>query len=123
MRLVHSQSIIKLAVLMDYSSTLETFETFWMALFRFSEHRVRAWAILYSFVKVKNPKNCSLYSTRCLVYSQSINKHAIKMDYTSTLETLESFSNPLSMSSAHRVGGMAILYPLVKVSSVGNCSW
>ena len=45
------------------------------------------------------------------------------MDYTNTLETLESFLNALSMSSGHRVGGLAILYPLVKVSSVGNCSW
>ena len=108
---------------MDYTSTLETLEGFRMTLSRCSEHRVRAWAILYSLVKVENPGNCSLYSTRFLVYSQSINNHAIKMDYTSALETLESFSNHLSMSSAHQVGGLAILYPLVKVSSVGNCSW
>ena len=94
---------------MDYTSTLETLEGFWMTLSRCSEHRVRVWAILYSLVLVRNPGNCSLYSTRCLVCSQSINKHAIKMDYT----------NPLSMSSAHWVGGLAILYPLVKVSSVG----
>ena len=88
---------------MDYTSTLETLEGFWMTLSRCSKHLVRDWAILYSLVKVRNPWNCSLYSTRCLVYSHSINKHAIKVDYTSTLETLESFLNPLSMSSAHRV--------------------
>ena len=45
------------------------------------------------------------------------------MDYTSTLETLEGFSNPLSMSTALQVRGSAILYPLVKVSSVWNSSW
>ena len=46
------------------------------------------------------------------------------MDYTSTLETLESFSNPLSMSSAHRVRAWMILHPLVKVSipGIAHCS-
>ena len=43
------------------------------------------------------------------------------MHYTleSILWILESFWNPLSMSSAHQVGAFAIdsLYPLVKVSS------
>ena len=32
------------------------------------------------------------------------------MHYTSTLETLESFWNPLSMCSAHRVRALVILY-------------
>ena len=45
------------------------------------------------------------------------------MDYTSTLETLESFWMALSRCSVHRVGAWAILYPLVMVSSPGNCSW
>ena len=37
------------------------------------------------------------------------------MHYTSTLETLESFWNPLSMCSAHNVGAKEILYAFVKV--------
>ena len=41
------------------------------------------------------------------------------MDYTSTLETLESLSNPLSMSSALRVGGLAILYPWLRLAVLG----
>ena len=45
------------------------------------------------------------------------------MNFTSTLEALESFWNPLSMSSAHEVGALVILYPFVKVSNPGNCSW
>ena len=45
------------------------------------------------------------------------------MDYTSTLETLEIFWMALSICSAHRVGALVILYPLVKVSITGNCSW
>ena len=45
------------------------------------------------------------------------------MDYTSTLETLESFWIALSRCSVHRVGARVILYPLVMVSSPGNCSW
>ena len=37
------------------------------------------------------------------------------MHYTSTLETLESFWNPLSMCSTHHVEALEILYTLVKV--------
>ena len=37
------------------------------------------------------------------------------MHYTSTLETLESFWNPLSMCSAHHAGASEILYAFVKV--------
>ena len=37
------------------------------------------------------------------------------MEYTSTLEILEGFSNALSRCSEHRVGAWVILYPLVKV--------
>ena len=59
----------------------------------------------------------------CLVHSQSIIKQAIKMDYTNTLETLEDFWMSLSWCSEHEVGAWAILYPLVKVSSPGNCAW
>ena len=40
---------------MDYTSTLETLESFWMALFRCSVHRVGAWAILYPLVTVSSP--------------------------------------------------------------------
>ena len=40
---------------MDYTSTLETLESFWMALSRCSEHRVGAWAILYPLVNVSCP--------------------------------------------------------------------
>ena len=123
MRLVHIQSVIKHAIKMNFTSTAVTLESFWNPLSMSYAHKVGALVILYLFVKVNNPGNCSLYSTWCLVHSQSIIKHAIKMVYTSALETLESFSNHLSMSSAHQVGGLAILYPLVKVSSVGNCSW
>ena len=89
---------------MEYKSTLETFESFWMALSRCSEQRVGALAILYHFVKVSNPLNCSLYSRRRLVHCQSIIKHAISMDYTSTLDTFESFWMALSRCSEQRVG-------------------
>ena len=41
------------------------------------------------------------------------------MHYTSTLETLESFWNPLSMCFAHRVGALAILYALVRLLVLG----
>ena len=37
------------------------------------------------------------------------------MDNTSTLETLESFSNGLATQCVHKVGAFAILYPLVKI--------
>ena len=37
------------------------------------------------------------------------------MHYTNTLETLESFWNPLSMCSAHYVGASEILYAFFKV--------
>ena len=37
------------------------------------------------------------------------------MDYTSTLESLESLSNALVRHSAHLVGAWEILYGLVKV--------
>ena len=50
-----NQSIIKHTVYMDYTSTLETLESFSMALSRDSEHQVRAWVILYLFVKVSSP--------------------------------------------------------------------
>ena len=77
MRLVHSQSIIKHAIKMDYMSTLENLEDFWMISYLCSEHQVGAWAILYPMVKVCNPWNCSLYSTRSLVHSESIIKNSI----------------------------------------------
>ena len=57
-----------------------------------------------------------------LVDSQSIIKHSIKMDYTSTLETLEDFWMTLSLFSEHQFEASVILYPLVKVSYHGNCS-
>ena len=87
----------------------------------FSAHRVGAFAILYPLVKVSTTGNCSWYLIRCLVHSQSIIKHAIKMEYTSTLETLEDFWMSLSWCSEHQVGAWAILYPLVKVYSTENC--
>ena len=37
------------------------------------------------------------------------------MEYTSTLDTLDGFSNALATHSAHRIGAYAIVYPLVKV--------
>ena len=77
MRLVHSQSIIKHAIEMDYTSTLETLEGLWMTLSWCFAHRVKAWAILYPFVKVSSPGNCSWWSTMRLVHSQSIIKHTI----------------------------------------------
>ena len=58
-----------------------------------------------------------------LVHCQSIIKHSIKMDYTSTLETIEDFWMTLSWCSKHQVSAWAILYPLVKVSNAGNCRW
>ena len=103
MRVVHSQSIIKHAIKMVYTSTLETLEDIWMSLSRCSEHQVGARAILYPLVKVSTTRNCSWYSIRCLVHSQSIIKHAIKMEYTSNLETLEGFSNALSRCSVNRI--------------------
>ena len=108
---------------MHYTSTLETLESFWNPISMSSAYEVGALAILYPLVEVKNPGNCSLYSTRCLVHSQSIIKHPIKMDYTSTLETLEDFWMTLSCCSEHQVGGWAILYLLVKLSSRRNCLW
>ena len=122
-RFVHSQWIIKHDIRMDYTSTLEALECFWMAFSRCSEHQIRACAILYPFVKVSDPRNCSLLSTRFLVHSQSFIKHAILMDYTSTLEIFESFWNALSRCSECLVGALAILYPLVNLSSPGNSSW
>ena len=50
-------------------------------------------------------------------------KHAIKMDYTSTLETLEDFWMTLCWCAELEIGARAILYPLVMVSNPGNCSW
>ena len=55
-----------------------------------------------------------------LVHSQSVIEHAIKMNCTSTVETLEKFWNPLSKCSEHQVGTLPILYSLVKVSSTGE---
>ena len=110
MRLVHSQSIIKHAIYIDYMSILETLEDFWMTLSLCSKHQVGAWAILYPLVKV-------------VVHSDSIIKYALKINYTSTLETFESFWMPSSRCSEHRVGAWVILYPLVNVSSPGNYSW
>ena len=94
---------------MHYTSTLETLESFWNPLSMSSAHEVGALTILYPLVKVSNPGICSLYSTRCLVHSQSIIKHAIKMDYTSALETLDDFLMILSWYSEHQVGVWAIL--------------
>ena len=37
------------------------------------------------------------------------------MDYTSTLETLEGFSNALARHYTHQVGAWAIFYPSAKV--------
>ena len=108
---------------MHYTSTVETLENFWNSLSMSFVHDVGGLAILYPLAKVSNPWNCSLYSTRCLVPSQSIIKHAIKMDYTSALETIEDFWMTLSWCSEHQVGALAILYPLVKVSSPWNYSW
>ena len=76
---------------MHYTSILETLESFWNPLSMCSAHRVGALAILYPLVKVSSTGNCSWYSIRGLVHSQSIIKHAIEMEYTSTLETLEDF--------------------------------
>ena len=54
------------------------------------------------------------------VHSQIV-KHAIKMDYKSTLETLENFWMILSWRSELQIGARAILYPLVKVSIAHGC--
>ena len=62
---------------MDYTSTLETLEGFWMTLSWCFEHQVKAWAILYLLVKVSNPGNPSWWSKMRLVNSQSIINHAI----------------------------------------------
>ena len=43
---------------MHYTSTLETLESFSSALSRFSEDRVGAWAILYSFVTELGRSSC-----------------------------------------------------------------
>ena len=37
---------------MDYTITLETLESFWMAFSRCFEHRVGAWAILYPWLRL-----------------------------------------------------------------------
>ena len=108
---------------MDYTSTLETLEGLSSALARHCTQQVGAWAILYHFVKVSSTGNCSLYSKRRVVHCQSSIKHAMKMDYTSTLQTLEDFWMTLSWCSEHHFRAWAILYPLIKVSSPWNCSW
>ena len=105
---------------MDYTSTLETLECFWMTLSWCLEHQVKPWVILYPFVKVSNAGNSSWWSTMRLVNSQSIIQHAISMDYTSTLHTLEDFWMRLSCCFEHQVGALAILYSLVKLSTA-NC--
>ena len=107
---------------MEYTSNLETLEGFSKALAWRSANRIWAWTILYPLVTVSSTGNCSWLSTRRLVHSQWIVKHAIKRDYTSTLETLGYFCMTLSWCSEHQVGTWAILYPLLKVSSPGNCS-
>ena len=56
-----------------------------------------------------------------LVDSQSIIKHAKKMDYRSTLDILEDLWMTLSWCSEHQVETWAFLYALVKVSNLGNC--
>ena len=71
MHFVHSQ-IVKHAIKMDYPSTLETLEDFWMILCWRSELQIGARAILYPLVKVSIPGNSSMLSTKCLVHSQSI---------------------------------------------------
>ena len=53
MHVVHSQSIIKSAMYIDYTSTLETFEGLPNALARHCARDVGAWEILYAFVKVR----------------------------------------------------------------------
>ena len=79
---------------MDYTSTLETLESFWMAFSRCYEHRVGAWTILYPLVEVSSPWNCSCKSTRRLVHSESIIKHSIYMDYTSScIDALKVYLN------------------------------
>ena len=53
MRLVHSQSIIMHAIeIMDYTSTVETLEDFWMTLSWCFEHQVKAWAILTPWLRL-----------------------------------------------------------------------
>ena len=52
MHIVHCQSIIKSALYIDYTSTLETFECLSNALARHCAHHVGAWEILYALVKV-----------------------------------------------------------------------
>ena len=41
------------------------------------------------------------------------------MHYSSSLETLESFWNPLCMGYANRVGALVILYPLLRLVVLG----
>ena len=88
-----------------------------------SAQQLATLSILYTLVKDSSTRNFSWKSRMRLVHSQSIIKHSVYMDYTSTLETLESFWTALSRCSEHRVGVWAIVYPLVTVSSPGNCSW
>ena len=75
---------------MHYRSTLETLESFWNPLSKCSAYTdVGALAILYRFVKVSSTVEKLLMVVNNIPCSLSvIFKHAIKMDYTSTLETL-----------------------------------
>ena len=70
MHIVHSQSIIKSAMQIDYTSTLETLEGLPNALARHCACHVGAWEILHAFIKVResqklymvmNKAPCSLY--------------------------------------------------------------
>ena len=104
---------------MHYTSIPETLKNFRNPLSMCSAHRVGAFAILYPLFKVSTARKSSWFSIRCLFHSQSIIKHAIKMVYTSTLETLEDFWMSLSWCSKHQVGGWAILYPWLKFVVLG----
>ena len=71
---------------MDYTSTLETLEALWNALARHCTHHLRAWEILYRFVKVResqkllmvvNNAPCSLSLKYYACHIDGLHKYSI----------------------------------------------
>ena len=83
---------------MDYPNALETLEGC-------------AWYI-FNFIQIfPSPKNYPNVTRGSVEYSAKV-----------SVKDLEGFSNALARCSKHGIGEWEIFYPLVKVTSTGNCS-
>ena len=109
---------------MDYMSNLQTLESFSNVLGGVPHNKSELgrsstpWLRLVVLGISHGSQQGTLFNVSQLL-STPYNNY---MDYTSTLETLESFWMALSRCSVHQVGAWAILYPFVMVSSTGSCS-